>query len=418
MNISKKDLSMALENVRNIHPETPLVFSQELSDRYSISIYLKIESRAPIWSYKWRWAWNMMALLDESARRVWVICSSAGNHAQWVALSSSKLKIHSTIVMPKTAPSTKVQKTQKLWWDFVEIILHWDTYDEAYEYARNEEKDTGRHFIHPFDHPHVVSGQATVALEIFNQMKELDTQVWMILAANGGGGLIAGIHNATVSKNRDVQVIWVEPENAASMTAALKAWKPVKIKVKNTIADGAKVWQVGKIWFETVRDNDITILKSPEGRLCSTIIEMHQNYIVLEWAGALWVDGLKSLSEDDFEKLRKQNKAIVVVLGWGNIDLWAYHGIEEKSLRYRWLRKDYIVTFPQRPWALAEFTALLVPLWINISRFHYDEKAASIDGPVQITLDAKDVKNFSQLESQVREVWFQCKDITNNYSNS
>lgn len=419
MNITESDLSVALDNIRNLHEEmTPLVFSPELSARYNCPIYLKIESQAPIWSYKWRGAWNMMALLDESARRVWVICSSAWNHAQWVALSSRKLGIQATIVMPQTAPSTKIQKTQRLWWDLVDIILHGDTYDDAYTFARSEEKNTGKVFVHPFDDTSVISGQATVALEIFEQMKEFDTQVWMILAANGGWGLLAWIHRASILQKKDIQIVWVEPENAASMSAALKAGKPIKISVKNTVADGAKVGQVGKIGFETVRDYNIPIIQSPEWRLCTTIMEMHQEYIVLEWAGALWVDGLKSLSQDDFETLRKQNKAIVVVLWWWNIDLAAYHGIVEKSLRYQGLRKDYTITFPQRPGALAEFTSLLVPFGINISHIHYDEKAANIEGAVQVTLDTRDTKNFLELEKRFYETWFLFHDSTNNYANA
>jgi len=404
------DLKWALQNVREIHPETPLILSERLSQEIWVQVFLKIENEDPVGSYKWRWAGNAMASLRDSDKENWVITASAWNHAQWVALASSRLKIPATIVMPETAPKTKITKTQQIWWDYTEVKLYWDNFNEALSYSNELQRNGDKNFIHPFDSHETVMGQATVWLELFNQMKEKKESIWLILVWNGWGWLIAWTNLAVQHMNSDAKVIWVEPENAASMTAALHNKGPIEIESKSTIADWARVSIVWEIWYQSCVDSNNQIIQSPEWRLCTTLLEMYWDRVILEWAGTLWVDGLKSIDPSVLQELKDNKQSIVVVLSWWNMDPGLYNSIQEQSLRYLGLKKDYIITFPQKENALKEFTQLL-PNGIDISNFNFDEKNSSFSAPGTITLSALNKNLFIELELNIQKGWFYISEI-------
>lgn len=408
------NLTQALENVRTIAPKTRLEFNKELSKQYWVDIYLKYENEAPIWSYKWRGAGNAIANLLDSDKERWVLCASAWNHAQWVALASNKFQIPSTIIMPRTAPRTKVEKTKSLGWEYSEVILHGDTFDEAFTHAQEILRGKWQTFIHPFDDINVVAGQATVAMEILNEMQDREINTHLILTWVGGWWILAGTQAAIDHFWANTTLIWIEPENAPSMKHALKNDNPSLVDTKNTVADGAKVAKVGEIWFEAARDHKIEIIQSPEWRLCTTLLEMYGQRIILEWAWTLWVDGLKSLSEEILQNIRNKHGAIVVILTWGNMDPAWYDAVIEKSERYRWYKKDIVVSFPQREHALAEFTGLL-PDWVNIVHMNYDEKSNASAAPWKFTLTFNTQEIFEEFMKITKEKDFKIKVLKNNF---
>jgi threonine dehydratase len=408
------DLDKALSNVRELAPETKLVFNAELSEIYWVDIYLKYENEAPIWSYKWRGAGNAIANLLDHEKKKGVLCASAWHHAQWVALASKKFRIPSTIVMPQTAPRTKVDKTKSIGWEYTEVILHGDSFDEAFIYAQQLLEEQWKAFIHPFDDANVVAGQATVTMEILNQMQECERNTSMILTGVGGWGILAGSQAAINHYWANTQLIWVEPENAPSMKRALENGRPTLVGVKNTIADGAKVAKVGERWYQAARDHKIQIVQSPEWRLCTTLLDMYGQRVILEWAWALWVDGLKSIAPEVFQEISKKSWSVVVILTWGNMDPAIYDVVIEKSERYTWYKKDIVVTFPQREHALAEFTWLL-PNWVNIVHMNYDEKSNASAAPWRFTLTFNTQEIFQEFMRITKEKDFKVKVLRNKF---
>ncbi len=229
--------------VYDIAVETPLELAQNLSNRLKSQIWLKREDLQPVFSFKLRGAYNRMAQLSQEELERGVIASSAGNHAQGVALSAAHLKCRAVIVMPCTTPLTKIKAVYS---HHAEVILHGDTYDESYKEALRISKKEGLTFIHPFDDPEVIAGQGTIALEILRQSEELPDAIYV---AVGGGGLISGIAAYVKSLWPQIKVIGVEPQDASAMTDSLKAGKRIELKEIGLFADGVAVKKVGENTF-------------------------------------------------------------------------------------------------------------------------------------------------------------------------
>lgn len=402
INFSEKEFQEALNNARSIHPITPLVPSKRLTEKYWVEILLKLENTDPIGSYKWRGAWQNISSLDEWTT---VVTASAGNHAQWVALACKSKGVLGTIFMPKTTPLIKVRKTRDIWGDAVRVVLEWDNFDAAFWAAKEEQNANNSVFVHPFDDKQTILWQSTVWLEILDQAQQLRKNPTLIMVPNGGWWLTSGIQLAVNHKKSDTRVIAVEPQSAASMSASLKAGKVEKVTPESTIADGAKVGCVWELCFEICQENDIEVITSPEWRLCSTVLEMHSDWRTLEWAWALWVDGLKSLNETVFEELRSKNASIVVILSGGNIDTDAYGVIKEASLKYEWLKRDYLIEFPERPWALEQFLSLL-PDEIDITNLQYDKNRSRSKNPVGVSLEVLGPSIFEWLDEKLTAQWY------------
>lgn len=270
---------------------TPLDAMPRLSDRLNHEILIKREDLQPVFSFKIRGAMNKIARLSPAARAAGVLCASAGNHAQGVALSAQKLSAHAVIVMPQTTPSIKVEAVRRRG---AEVILHGETFDEAYAHARTLEQTRGLTFVHPYDDPEVIAGQGTVGVEILSQHAGPIDAVFVPI---GGGGLAAGVASYVKFLRPETRVIGVEPADAASMKAALEADDRVVLDRVGLFADGAAVRQAGEETFRICREllDDVIVVDTDE--LCAAIKDIYEDLrVIAEPAGALALAGLKAWS--------------------------------------------------------------------------------------------------------------------------
>ncbi len=398
------DIQEAQKKSWKVVKKTPLLLHERLSKKYNAEIYLKREDLQKVRSYKIRWAYNLIHSLSHWEKSRWVVCASAGNHAQGFALSCQSLWVSGKIFMPITTPEQKVYKTRQFWWDFVSIELIGDTFDEALAAAKKYETDSWATFVHPFDDEKIIAGQATLWLEIFEEQKNID----LIIAPIWWGGVISGIISARNALWKKTQILWVEPEWAESMKRSLSAWKNTTLKNIDTFVDGASVARVWDIPFRICQENNIKVISCPENRICSTILEfLREDGIVLEPAGAMEADTLKSLGK------KIEWKKVVIVTSGGNLDFERLPEIKERSLKHEWKKRYYLVNFPQRPWALKDFLTFLWPD-DDIARFEYMKKSNKDRAPVLIGIEALWNANFEDIESSMRLWWFSFEDISHN----
>ncbi|HSG66050.1 MAG TPA: threonine ammonia-lyase, biosynthetic, partial [Gammaproteobacteria bacterium] len=269
-------------NVYDVATETPLELARNLSKRLGNRILMKREDLQTVFSFKLRGAYNKLSTLPQAALDAGVICSSAGNHAQGVALAARKRNIRAVIVMPITTPSIKVNAVRALGG---EVVLHGDTYDDAYARARELEKAEGLSFIHPFDDPAVIAGQGTIGREL---LKQLEEDIEAIFVPVGGGGLIAGIAAYVKAKKPGIKIIGVEPDDSAAMKKSLEAGKLVTLPHVGIFADGVAVRRVGEETFRLCRElvDEIVLVDTDE--TCAGIRDIFEDTrSIVEPAGAL-----------------------------------------------------------------------------------------------------------------------------------
>ncbi|MCR9110200.1 threonine ammonia-lyase IlvA [Marivita sp. XM-24bin2] len=388
----------AANAMREVFPPTPLLRNAHLSERYDADIYLKREDLSPVRSYKLRGAFNAMRKRPEVEL---FVCASAGNHAQGVAYMCKHFGKQGVIFMPVTTPQQKIQKTAMFGGDSIEIRLTGDYFDDTLASAQAFCAEAGGHFLSPFDDEDVIEGQASVAVEVLEQLgKSPDHLVIPV----GGGGLSAGMLSYL---GTDCQYTFVEPSGGACLRAALEAGKPVRLDYVNTFADGAAVGQIGQRTFARLSGvglaNTLTI---KEDRLCSTILEMlNVEGIVLEPAGALSVDALQDLGQSI------RGRTVVCVTTGGNFDFERLPEVKERAQKYLGLKKYFILRLPQRPGALKDFLNFLGPE-DDIARFEYLKKSARNYGSVLIGIETRNAANFDKLFAQLDSAGFTYQDIT------
>ncbi|MGX1284535.1 biosynthetic threonine ammonia-lyase long form [Bradyrhizobium elkanii] len=284
--------SILTARVYDVAVETPLDPMPRLSERLSRTVLLKREDFQPIFSFKLRGAYNKIVRLPDAQRRLGVICASAGNHAQGVALSARKLGIPATIVMPRTTPAIKVEAVRRLGGD---VVLHGDTFDDAQTKAREIEAARGLTFVHPFDDPDVIAGQGTVGMEILRQHPD---PIEAIFVPIGGGGLAAGVAAFVKFLNPSIKVVGVEPADAASMAAALAKGNVVALDQVGLFADGVAVRKVGTETFRLCRDLLDEVVTVDTDAMCAAIKDIFDDVrSVAEPSGALALAGLKAYAE-------------------------------------------------------------------------------------------------------------------------
>ena len=402
--LTLENITAAKHRFWRVVKDTPLQYSDRLSKKYGAEIYLKREDLQKVRSYKIRGAYNLISSLSDTEKQSWVVCASAGNHAQGFALSCAELKIQWVVYMPVTTPEQKVYKTHQFWGKYIKIVLIGDTFDEALSAAKQYEQYMWAIFVHPFDDMRIITGQATMWLEIYEKLPEPD----MIICPIGGGWVISGIITARNVLWKTTEIIWVEPEWAASMKKSLEKNENTTLSKIDTFVDGASVARVWENNYAICEANNIEVISVPENRVCSTILEfLREDGIVLEPAGAIESDALKSLSERI-----KGKKIIVIVSGW-NLDFERLPEIKERSLRYEWKKRYYLVKFPQRPGALKSFLEFLWPD-DDIARFEYMKKSNRNTAPVMIGIEALWNQNFEAIEQNMQAWGFQFENITNN----
>lgn len=289
--------------------KTPLVECPTLKEMFKGRVYFKLENLQKTGSFKIRGALNRIANLSDEEKKNGVIASSAGNHAQGIALGATAQGIKSTIVMPETAPLAKIEATKHYG---ANVILHGQVYDDAYAKAREIEKNTGAVFLHPFDDEDVISGQGTIGLEILEEIPDMD----IILVPIGGGGILSGIATAVKSINPNIKVIGVEAENAPSMTEALKKGECCDITTSSTIADGIAVRKVGCKTLELAKKYVDEIITVSEEEIANSILFlMEKSKVVAEGAGATALAAILA------GKVECEGKNLCAVISGGNIDI-------------------------------------------------------------------------------------------------
>lgn len=382
------DIYSAAERLRKVAIHTPLQPNINLSERYDAAIFLKREDLQIVRSYKIRGAYNKMAQLPASAIEKGVVCASAGNHAQGVAYACRVMNIHGTIFMPTTTPNQKIKQVKMFGKEQVDVRLVGDTFDDAFAASMTFCDENGATFVHPFDDPQVIEGQGTVGLEIF---KDADFRVDYLLLAIGGGGLASGVSTVFKQLSPQTKIIGVEPAGAAAMEASILQNEVVTLPTVDKFVDGAAVRRVGELTFEICRRNLDRVVVVPEGKVCSTILQLYnEEAIVAEPAGALTIAALDLLKDE------LKGKNVVCLVSGGNNDITRTEEIKERSLLYEGLKHYFIIRFPQRAGALREFLNCLGPD-DDITHFEYVKKTAREQGPALVGIELKDPNEFEPL---------------------
>ena len=309
-------------SVYDVASKTPLELASNLSARLGNRILLKREDLQPVFSFKLRGAYNKLTTLPQETLEAGIICSSAGNHAQGVALAAKRKGIRAVIVMPVTTPSIKVEAVRSLGG---EVVLHGDTYDDAYAHARQLEKEQQLTFIHPFDDPDVIAGQGTIGMEILEQTDEKISAVFVPI---GGGGLISGIAAYIKAVDPEIQIIGVEPDDSAAMRESLAAGKPIVLDHVGIFADGAAVRRVGDETFRICHELVDDIVTVDTDQVCAGIRDIFEDTrSIVEPAGALAVAGAKKYLADS----GIQNETFVVINSGANVNFDRLRHIAERT---------------------------------------------------------------------------------------
>ncbi|WP_106207635.1 threonine ammonia-lyase IlvA [Aliiruegeria haliotis] len=402
---SRKARAATVE-MRKLFPPTPLQRNDFLSERFDAEIYLKREDLAPVRSYKLRGAFNAMrkVLADDPEQGLFV-CASAGNHAQGVAYVCRHFGVRGVVFMPVTTPQQKIQKTRTFGGDAIEIRLTGDYFDDTLAEAKAWCTAEGGHFLSPFDDADVIEGQASVMVEILDEIDPPD----MVILPVGGGGLSGGVTRYLSQTAPMVGLRYVEPEGGASLAAAVAAGAPETLAEVNSFVDGAAVARIGNLPFEALSHvAPADVLKAPEDRICTTILELlNVEGIVLEPAGALSVDALSDLAN------QIRGRRIVCVTSGGNFDFERLPEVKERAQRYSGVKKYIILRLPQRPGALRDFLDLLGPE-DDIARFEYMKKSARNFGSVLLGIETTHAANFAALFARLDAQGFVYNDITTN----
>jgi len=340
--------------------ETPLEPAPVLSARLGNQLFLKREDMQPVFSFKIRGAYNRMVRLSPAARRRGVIAASAGNHAQGVALAAQKLRCRAVIVMPVTTPRIKVEAVAARG---ARVILHGDTYDEAYQEARGLARRKRLTLVHPYDDPDVIAGQGTIGLEILRQAAQVPD---VIFVAVGGGGLIAGVGTCVKELHPEVRIVGVEPTDADAMDRSLRAGRRVTLEHVGLFADGVAVRTVGKETFRLARKCVDEMILVDTDAICAAIKDVfEETRSILEPAGALAIAGAKAW----VRRTGATGKSLVAIACGANMNFDRLRFVAERAEVGEQREAILAVIIPERPGSFRRFCAAIGPR--NITEFNY-----------------------------------------------
>lgn len=363
--------------VYDVAIETPLEPAKRLSERLDNKVLFKREDLQSVFSFKLRGAYNKLVQVPAADLARGVICASAGNHGQGVALAARELKVRSVIVMPESTPTIKVDAVEALGGH---VILDGATYDDAYARAVELARNDDLVFIHPFDDPEVIAGQGTIGMEIHRQQKG---QIDAIFVPVGGGGLIAGIALYIKALSPQTRIIGVEPEDAASMTAALEAGEPVTLSDVGIFADGVAVRRVGDETFRICKDHVDEMILVDNDEICAAVQDIFEDTrAIVEPAGALAVAGLKRY----VASTAASGQTLVTVNCGANVNFDRLRHIAERAAIGENREALLAAEIPERPGSFIEFCEALGQR--NLTEFNYryhDQKTARIFVGVELT---------------------------------
>ncbi len=378
--------------VYDVAEETPLDWAPTLSDRLNNRVYLKREDLQPVFSFKLRGAYNKIATLTAEQTLHGVIAASAGNHAQGVALAAKKLGIKALIVMPKTTPEIKIKSVKARG---AKIILHGDSYDDAYTHARQVASEKNLTFIHPYDDPEVIAGQGTVAMEILRQH---NGPIHAIFVPVGGGGLVAGIAAYVKFVRPEIKVIAVEPDDADCLNQALKAGSRVILEQVGLFADGVAVKQIGEEPFRLAQQYVDQVITVSTDEICAAIKDIFDDTrSVAEPAGALAVAGLKKYVEQ--QAISEQT--LVAIDSGANINFDRLRYVAERTLVGEHREILLAVAIPEVPGSFLKFCKILGKRSITEFNYRYfDSRMAQVFvGITSSGLEADSLQLLQQLEA-------------------
>jgi threonine dehydratase len=346
--------------VYDVAVETPLDLATNLSARAHNRIFLKREDMQPVFSFKIRGAYNKMAKLSPQALKRGVICASAGNHAQGVALSAAKLGVRAVIVMPSTTPQIKIDAVKARGG---EVVLAGESYSDAYAHALELEKAEKLTFVHPFDDPDVIAGQGTVGMEI---LRAHPKPIHAVFCCVGGGGLIAGVAAYIKPLRPETKIIGVEAVPPEAMTQSLAAGRRIALDQVGIFADGAAVKEVGAETFRLCQQYVDEMIVVDNDAICAAIKDVFEDTrSILEPAGALAVAGAKEYARR--HKLRDKN--LVAVASGANMNFDRLRFVAERAELGEQREAVLAVTIPEKPGSFRKFISVLGNR--NITEFNY-----------------------------------------------
>lgn len=398
--LTLEKFEQASELVKNITNPTKLVYSEYLSQETGGRIYLKPENMQYTGAYKVRGAYYKISTMSEEERARGLITASAGNHAQGVAYAAQKFGCKVVIVMPTVTPLIKVNRTKNYG---AEVILYGDVYDDACEYALKLAEEKGYTFVHPFDDPDIATGQGTIAMEIVQELPTVD----YILVPVGGGGLITGVAALAKMLNPKIQVIGVEPSQAASMTAALATGEPVSLDSANTIADGTAVKRVGEKIFPYAQENIDRMLTVEDDELIGAFLDLVENHkMVVENSGLLTVAALKQLD--------LKGKKAVAILSGGNMDVITMSSIVQHGLIQRDRIFSVSVLLPDKPGELVRVAATIADAKGNVIKLEHNQfvstnRNAAVE--LRITMEAFGTDHKNEIMKALEDEGFRPREI-------
>ncbi|HQE05488.1 MAG: threonine ammonia-lyase [Tepidanaerobacteraceae bacterium] len=398
MDVTFRDIQEARSHLKDVVYKTGLVHNTTFSEMTGNFIYLKTENLQKTGSFKLRGAFNKIANLPKEQKQYGVIAASAGNHAQGVAMAATAYGIKSTIVMPKHAPLSKIAATKSYG---AEVVLYGEVYDEAYEKARQIQKQSGAVFVHPFDDREIIAGQGTIGIEILEDVPDAD----IIVVPIGGGGLISGIVIAAKHMKPDIKIIGVQTKNLPSMARSLSQNHITTVEGPATIADGIAVKTPGELTFKIVKKFVDDIVTVDEDEIANAILLLLERAkVVSEGAGAASVAAI--LNRLDIVR----NKKIVALISGGNIDVNMLSRIIDKGL-VKSGRKIFVNTLiPDRPGTLSQLLNLIAETGANVLSITHDRATADIPlgyAKVKLELETADVQHVVKIKELL---------VQNNYS--
>jgi len=397
--IELDDVLAARDRVADVARHTPLDYSHTFSDLTGADVHLKLECFQRTGSFKIRGATNRIRTLSDAEQAAGVVTASAGNHAQGVALAASRSGVDSKVVMPEAAPISKIKATKSYG---AEVVLHGVDYDEAQAHAHELEEQEGRTYVHAFDDEYIMAGQATLGLEIVDDLPDLDTVVVPI----GGGGLISGIATAVKAHDPDVRVVGVQAEGASTVARSLDKGGPQSVDSVDTIADGIAVRRVGERTFPVIRKRvDEVVTVSDDEIATALVLLLERGKTLVEGAGAT---PLAAVLEDTFDY--EEGETIVPALCGGNIDLNLLTTVIMRGLVDQGRYVKVRTVLKDRPGSLNDLLDVVADERVNIYAIQHDRTNRDIAmnaTEVELDLETRGPEHVDGLLDRIREEGFE-----------
>ena len=388
--------------------ETPLQDMPALSERLGVRVLVKREDLQAVFSFKLRGAYARLLKLDEAQKQQGVICASAGNHAQGVALAARHLGIDAVIVMPAITPDIKIDAVKKLG---ANVIIHGDDFDTACAHALQLAEEEDRIFVHPYDDPDVITGQATIALELFRQSS---TPIDYLFIPVGGGGLAAGMALVSRYLHPGIRLIGVEAEESASMQAAFQAGKPVSLQEVGHFAEGVAVKQVGDTSFAICSQLLDEIITVDNDEICAAVQDTYEDTrAIAEPAGALAIAGIKRwFADNPGNKPGANSGCVATILSGANVNFARLRHIAERAAVGEEQEALLGVTIPERPGSFLEFCETIGLRGITEFNYRYADHS---DAHLFVGIALKNgLTEKEGILSELRDHGFPVSDLSGN----